>query len=492
MKNEQEELQLLLRSRFPIIVVETPEEARFLALIETVANLDDVPLFTWTTVQGLCRPLKRERVPNTRELLDAVQELVKSPQNGIYVFFDAMPFLHLPGAIRAFREIAYDHNRTKRTLIFVGSKVTLDPDLQRMSASFRPSLISAPEVRSLVKEEFENYNYQMGLTGLRGDQAAYEMLVQHLVGLSRDDARRMVRQAIEHEGAITLEDVARVLRLKHESLGQGGTLQMVTEVEHLDRVGGQARFKKWLELRRDAFQGKPGTEKLDVPKGVLLLGVQGAGKSLAARAVAGSWRLPLLRLDFGALYNKFHGETERNLREALETATQMAPCLLWLDEIEKGVATGDSDGGVSRRVLGTLLTWMAERKTRVFLIATANDIESLPPELLRKGRFDEIFFVDLPGPDNRAEIFRIHLVKRSHPVEQFDLGALAAAAERFSGAEIEQAIVAAAYAAHAETKPLETRHVLQEIAATRPLAVVRREKVAELREWAESRTVPAD
>ena len=204
MKNEQEELQLLLRSRFPIIVVETPEETRFLALIETVANLDEVPLFTWTTVQGLCRPLKRERVPNTRELLDAVQELVKSPQNGIYVFFDAMPFLHLPGAIRAFREIAYDHNRTRRTLIFVGSKVTLDPDLQRMSASFRPALIGAAEVRALVKEEFENYNYQMGTTGLRGDQTAYEMLVQHLVGLSRDDARRMVRQAIEHEGAITL------------------------------------------------------------------------------------------------------------------------------------------------------------------------------------------------------------------------------------------------------------------------------------------------
>jgi SpoVK/Ycf46/Vps4 family AAA+-type ATPase len=225
---------------------------------------------------------------------------------------------------------------------------------------------------------------------------------------------------------------------------------------------------------------------------VLLLGVQGAGKSLAARAVAGSWRLPLLRLDFGALYNKFHGETERNLREALETAAQMAPCLLWMDEIEKGVATGDSDGGVSRRVLGTLLTWMAERKDRVFMIATANDIESLPPELLRKGRFDEIFFVDLPGPANRAEIFRIHLAKRSHPVEKFDLTALAAAAERFSGAEIEQAIMAGAYAAHAEGKTLETRHVLQEIAATRPLAVVRREKVAELREWAESRTVPAD
>ena len=229
-----------------------------------------------------------------------------------------------------------------------------------------------------------------------------------------------------------------------------------------------------------------------MPKGVLLLGVQGAGKSLSARAVAGAWRVPLLRLDFGALYNKFHGETERNLRTALETSTNMSPCILWLDEIEKGVASGGEDGGVSRRVLGTLLTWMSERKQRVFLIATANDIESLPPELLRKGRFDEIFFVDLPSPESRIEIFRIHLAKRGHAIEGFDIVEMAKNAERFSGAEIEQAVIAAAYAAHSEGKPMETRHVVDELNSTRPLAIVRREQVAALREWAEERTVPAD
>jgi SpoVK/Ycf46/Vps4 family AAA+-type ATPase len=285
-----------------------------------------------------------------------------------------------------------------------------------------------------------------------------------------------------------------VLKLKHESLGKDGTLQMVTEIESLENVGGLARLKKWLELRRDAFQGKKGTEGLDVPKGVLLLGVQGAGKSLSARAVAGAWRVPLLRLDFGALYNKFHGETERNLREALETASQMSPAILWMDEIEKGVASdsGSGDGGVSRRVLGTLLTWMSERKNRVFMIATANDIESLPPELLRKGRFDEIFFVDLPTAPIRAEIFAIHLKRRKHPVESFDLHKLAAASEKFSGAEIEQAIIAAAYTAHAEGKALETSHVLGELGGTRPLAVVRAEKVHALRLWAQERTVPTD
>jgi SpoVK/Ycf46/Vps4 family AAA+-type ATPase len=491
-KNEQEELRLLLRSSFPVIVVETAEEQRFLKVVETLANLEDKTLFTWSVVQGLSGNRAGTGVSGTRELVDAVGHIERDPRGGIYVFLDASPFLDHPGVVRMIREIAYEHARNQITLVFVGTRIALHPDVQRMSASFRMPTIGPDEVRALIKEEAELYMYQREV-GIKADRAAYDMLVQHLVGLSRDDARRMIRQSIEHEGAITMEDVARVLKLKHESLGKDGTLAMVTEIESLESVGGLARLKQWLELRRDAFLRKSGTEGLDVPKGVLLLGVQGAGKSLSARAIAGSWRVPLLRLDFGALYNKFHGETERNLRTALETAAQMSPCILWLDEIEKGVATeSGSDGGVSRRVLGTLLTWMSERKDRVFMIATANDIESLPPELLRKGRFDEIFFVDLPAPAVRADIFRIHLARRRHPVERFELEALAGASERFSGAEIEQSIVAAAYAAHAEGKPLETRHVLAELGSTRPLAVVRAEKVAALRRWACDRTVPTD
>jgi len=492
-KSEKEELQLLLRSRFPIIVVETTEEKRFREVVENVTNLEETALFTWSIVKGLAGSAPGSGVVNTRELEEAVFHMVRNPRKGLYVFFDAGPWLDNGGIVRAFREIAYDHVNTGMTLVFVGSRVSLHPDLQRMSAHFRLSPIGPEEVKKIIKEEAELYMYHRE-ANLTADRAAYDMLVQHLVGLSREEARRLIRQSIEHEGAITMEDVARVLKIKHESLGQGGTLHMVTDIASLDRVGGLKRVKKWLELRKAAFQGSSGTEGLDTPKGILLLGVQGAGKSLAARAVAGSWRVPLLRLDFGALYNKFHGETERNLREALETAAQMVPCILWLDEIEKGVATGDagSDGGVSRRLLGTLLTWMSERRDRVFLIATANDIASLPPELLRKGRFDEIFFVDLPTAEVRTDIFRIHLVQRKHPVERFDLYKLAAASERFSGAEIEQAIVAAAYTAHSQKKPLETDHILEEVSGTRPLAVLRAEEVAALREWAEGRTVPSD
>jgi SpoVK/Ycf46/Vps4 family AAA+-type ATPase len=492
LKKEVEELRLLLRSSFPVIVVETAEERRFLDIAENLANLDDKTLFTWSAVRGLSGNRAGSGLTMTKDFGDCVNHIVSDPRGGIYVFLDATPYLEDPQVIRMIRELAFEHARNRITMVFVGSRVTLHPDIQRMSASFKMSAIGPEEVRAIIKEEADMYMFQRE-ANIKADRAAYEMLVQHLIGLSRDDARRMIRQAIEHEGAITMEDVARVLKLKHESLGKDGTLQMVTEIESLENVGGLARLKKWLELRRDAFQGKKGTEGLDVPKGVLLLGVQGAGKSLSARAVAGAWRVPLLRLDFGALYNKFHGETERNLREALETASQMSPAILWMDEIEKGVASDSgSDGGVSRRVLGTLLTWMSERKNRVFMIATANDIESLPPELLRKGRFDEIFFVDLPTAPIRAEIFAIHLKRRKHSVEQFDLHKLAAESDRYSGAEIEQAIVAAAYAAHAEGKPLETAHILSELGTTRPLAVVRAEKVHALRVWAKERTVPTD
>jgi SpoVK/Ycf46/Vps4 family AAA+-type ATPase len=223
--------------------------------------------------------------------------------------------------------------------------------------------------------------------------------------------------------------------------------------------------------------------------------VQGAGKSLAAKCVAGAWQLPLFRMDFGALYQKYHGETERNIREALAAADAMSPCVLWMDEIEKGIAadaSAEADGGVSRRVLGTLLTWMNERASRVFLVATANDISGLPPELLRKGRFDEIFFIDLPQAAGREEILRIHLRRNKQDPAAFDVSRLSAAGDGFSGAEIEQAIVAALYESHAEKKPLDTEAVEREIKRTRPLSVVMAEKVAALRAWARERAVPAD
>jgi len=301
-----------------------------------------------------------------------------------------------------------------------------------------------------------------------------------------------VRRLIHADGRIAQADVQAAQRAKFELLGRGGVLSFEPDLADFEQVAGLSRLKRWITQRRAIFVEGQAPKGLDPPRGVLLLGVQGCGKSLAAKACAGGFGVPLLRLDFGALYNKYHGETERNLREALKAAEAMAPCVLWCDEIEKGLATSSSDDGVSKRVLGSLLTWMNERKSPVFLVATANDVSQLPPEFLRKGRFDEIFFVDLPNAEARQAALRIHLQRRELALEHFDLEALSAATDGYSGAEIEQAIVAALYDAHADGRPLDTPRLLASIRATRPLSVLMAERVQWLRDWARERCVPAD
>lgn len=291
------------------------------------------------------------------------------------------------------------------------------------------------------------------------------------------------------DGAITQEDLPVLNQAKFSLLDMHGILSFEQDTARFAEVGGLARFKRWLADRQAAFQTVGGK---DLPKGVLLAGVQGSGKSLAARAVAGLWGLPLLRLDFAALYDKYIGETEKNLRGALAMADAMEPCVLWIDEIEKGLTEDGSDNGVSRRVLGTLLTWMAERRSRVFLVATANNVMQLPAELIRKGRLDELFFVDLPSAPVREDIFRIHLSSRELAVDRFDLPALAAASDGFSGAEIEQAVVAAVYSAAARQEEAVNTHVLEALTETAPLSVVMAERIENLRSWARERAVMAD
>jgi len=277
------------------------------------------------------------------------------------------------------------------------------------------------------------------------------------------------------------------MQAKYQLLNQDGILHFEYETEKFSAVGGFANLKKWLEQRRNAFND---SQQHDRPKGVLLLGVQGCGKSLAAKSVAGVWGLPLLRLDFAALYNKYHGESEKNLRQSLKAAETMAPCVLWIDEMEKGFSSSDSDGGTSKRLLGTFLTWLAENKKHVFLVATANDIQSLPPELIRKGRMDEIFFVDLPDEKTRENIFSIHLRKRDLEIADFNLKELAQVSQGFSGAEIEQALVSALYAMAAAT--LKTTDIIKAINNTKPLSIVMDKQISALRAWAQSRTVPAN
>jgi SpoVK/Ycf46/Vps4 family AAA+-type ATPase len=388
------------------------------------------------------------------------------------------------------QEIASRHDQTPHTLVLVGAELVVPDELRGFAARFELTLPTLQELEALVHDEAAEW----GRHNRKRVQAAAPVigaLTRNLVGLPGAEARRLIRAAIHDDGLLNEADLPAVISAKYQLLGQEGVLSFETSTTKLADVAGLDNMKRWLEARKDIFLSDSPPAGLDPPKGLLLLGVQGSGKSLAAKAVAGAWGVPLLRLDFAALYNKYYGETERNLRESLRTAELMAPCVLWIDEIEKGLAS-DGDGGPGKRILGTLLTWMSERRSKAFLVATANDIEALPPELLRKGRFDEIFFVDLPGEAARTGIFGIHLRKRGQEVARFDCAALAKQAIGFSGAEIEQAVVAALYSAHARKEELTTAHISAEITATRPLSVVMAEKVAYLRAWASTRTVSAE
>ncbi len=488
------ELESLLSARMPIVAVESHEEQKVLLMLERFSTLNERSLFVWSITRGLKRQPAGESPYNTQNIADALKHIEGSPQNAIYLFLDAHSFFGDPIVVRTIKDIAQKSEYSHRMLVFLSAKLEVPEDIVRITARFKPSLPNAAEIQKIINSEAARYRESTG-DKVSGSREALNMLIQHLGGLTEEDARRLARMAIRDDGAVTLSDIGKVLKAKHEFLQASEILTLEPGIPDVEELGGLANLKRWLKVRREVFLNPVPDSPLPPPKGMLLLGVQGAGKSLAAKCVAGSWHLPLFRLDFGTLYQKYHGETERNMREALSIAGAMSPCVLWMDEIEKGIAGdsgGDSDGGVSRRVLGTLLTWMAERTSRVFLVATANDISALPPELLRKGRFDEIFFVDLPGPAAREQILRIHLAKKKSDPAKFDLAKLAAASEGFSGAEIEQAVISSLYEAMAEKVPLGTGHLAAEFGRTRPLSVIMAEKVASLRAWARERAVPAD
>lgn len=495
--NHAKDLSLTIQSRIPLVVIESHEEDRVLEMIRRLSEELRKPLYHWTVTNGLkCLDRSyvmqppREQTAKPEEVLDAVR---KNRSPGIFVLCDFHPYFeNAPALVRLLKEIAIGYDRLGHTVILLSSRLELPEDLKHFSARFDMPMPDEAELEQIVREEANRWTLCHQGVKVVAHKSTLEKLVRSLRGLTLTDARRLARNAIYNDGAITESDLPEVNHAKFELLGMEGVLSFEYETSTFGDVGGLKNLKRWLRQRKMAFHKDPQALGLDAPKGIMLLGVQGGGKSLAAKAAAGVWGVPLLRLDFAALYNKYIGETEKNLRNSLKTAELMAPCVLWVDEIEKGVSTGDNDGGTSRRVLGTLLTWMSERKKSVFIVATSNDISSLPPELVRKGRLDEIFFVDLPDLESRREIFKIHLAKRKRKPKDFDIPRLSKETEGYSGAEIEQTVVAGLYQAVAKGVPLSTEHLLVEIANTRPLSVVMWERISGLRQWAAQRTVPAN
>jgi hypothetical protein len=493
--NDRRDLELVLDSGTPLIVIETTDEARVLTLLRDIALARSAaayrPLFRWSITDGLQRlDLDFEAQRHNADPEDALRHIRAAGKPGVFALLDFHPFLKEPVHVRLLKDIALAANDAKITLLLIGHRLEVPHELAGFTARFSLRLPGAADRRAIVERCAAEYLRDSG-RAVKVDAAALELLVQNLSGLTTADTERLARNAIRDDGAVTASDLPAVMKAKYELLNRGGVLSFEYETAQLAELAGFKGLKHWLAQRAWAFRPDRPAE-LEPPKGILLLGVQGCGKSLAAKATAGAFGLPLLRLDFGALYNKYHGETERNLRESLQTAEVLSPCVLWLDEIEKGLATGHDDSGTARRVLGSLLTWMAERRALVFLVATANEVSELAPELIRKGRFDEIFFVDLPPTASRAEIFAIHLRKRGLAPERMNLAELVALTDGFSGAEIEQGIVSALYAAHALGEEPDQAHIAAELRKTRPLSVIMAERVAALRTWARGRTVPAE
>jgi ATP-dependent 26S proteasome regulatory subunit len=492
--NKYDELRLVVNSRHPIITVETTEEERVERLLMNVAIELDVPLYTWSVTTGIAR-MKGAPVYNTDTPEQALANIDVIHGDAIFILKDFARYCENDKVCRRLRELAEKFRTERRSIVIVSAAIRLPPDLLGDAVPFQLGLPTAeellPGVRTVLAEANGAHHIPIGL-----DAAGVSQLARNLIGLPEEEALRTLRKCILARRRIDASLLEAVLDVKRDALRGEGLLESVRRDTSFSDVAGLQRLRDWIAKRKSALTPEGQRFGLEPPKGILITGVQGCGKSLAARSVAGEWGFELARLDAGALYDKFVGESEKRLRKGLDLAQKMAPVVLWIDEIEKAFASagtsGDADAGLSQRLLAMLLTWMQDRESVVFLAATSNNIAALPPEMLRKGRFDEIFFVDLPSAEVRGALYALHLKKRGRDAAAFDLAGLAAATEGFSGAEIEQSIVSGLYTAFAQKQQLSTEILLAEIRGTQPLSVTRTEDVQAIRDWARARAVPAD
>jgi hypothetical protein len=495
-KDTTDELELLIRSKYTLILLDTSEPERADQALALIASRLSLHFFSWSRSRGLRRGIQPSD-PFIQQTEDPARALatVSGEGGGVFHFRGLGAYLEDPVVSSHVLDVVAHFAARRGALVVSGHGIHLPDALRPHAVSVRLPMPGFNEHRQQLERLIREHSLRMPLR-VELTQEDRVRLVNNLVGLSLTEGEKVVTRLIMEDAALSAADVPRVAVAKRQVVEQDGLLEYHPAEEALNEVAGLHGLKRWLARRRAVVHDPQRAEAfgLGFPRGMLLLGVPGCGKSLCAKAVASEWGLPLLKLDPANLYDKYIGDSEKNFKRAMQTAERMAPIVLWIDELEKAFASsgGDEDGGVSRRVFGTFLSWLQERKGDVFVTATSNDIARLPPEFIRKGRFDEVFFVDLPHPEARAEIFRIHLRKRKQDPAAFDVQALAAATDGFSGAEIEQVVVAALYAAFAAGTALDTGTLLLEAQATKPLSGTMRERIAELRAWAATRTVAAE
>lgn len=549
-----ERLKVLINSSTPIVVMETSEEMRAVNLVRAACSELNMATFEWTIADGLVRSgsnaaptggstglqaridqatgwntaarsqartvltlsageadrLTRAMLAstsgdaaaatgasmyNTREPVQVLANMEAMTVEGVFILKDFHRHMDDPVVVRRLRDVGQKFSTNRRTVIITAPELSVPPELTTLVEYFDLPLPDRERLHEIVKETFTRLSKTYTLK-LELDAAGVDAMAANLRGLTEEEAERAISQALVTRYALCPETITDVLEAKKQLLRHSGMLEFIEASDSMAAVGGLENLKHWLQLRRGAWDDSAREFGLEPPRGVIILGVQGCGKSLCARAVAGEWKLPLVKFDTSAVYDKYIGETEKRIRKVFQVAEGLAPCVLWIDELEKvfagsGPDSASADAGVSSRLLASFLSWMQDRKSPVFVAATCNNVTVLPPELIRKGRFDELFFVDLPGQAERKQILSIQISKRKRNAAEFDLEKVAAAAKGYSGAEIDAALQGALYSAYSEKKPLITQLLVDALGQTIPLSTTRGEEIAALREWARTRAVPA-
>lgn len=560
MSDGLDRLKVLINSSTPIVVMETSEETRAVNAVRAVCTELNMATFEWSIADGLLRsgsntpvetpknPLQAHPDPtttawnhnsrglaqprtalspnnseadrltravmssmgadaavaatagsgsiyNTREPVQALANMESMTVEAVFILKDFHRHIDDPVVVRRLRDVGQRFSANRRTVVITAPEITVPAELSTLVEYFDLPLPDRDRLHEIIHETFtrlaKNYSLKLQL-----DAAGVDAMSANLRGLTEEEAERATSQALVTRYALCPETVIDVLEAKKQLLRHSGMLEFIDASDNMAAVGGLENLKHWLQQRRGAWEDSAREFGLEPPRGMIILGVQGCGKSLCARAVAGEWKLPLVKFDTSAVYDKYIGETEKRIRKVFQVAEGLAPCVLWIDELEKvfagsGPDSASADAGVSSRLLASFLSWMQDRKSPVFVAATCNNVTVLPPELIRKGRFDELFFVDLPNLAERRQIFSIQLAKRKRNPAEFDLEKIAAAASGYSGAEIDAAVQGALYAAYSEKKQLTTQSLIDALGQTVPLSTTRAEEIAALREWARTRAVPA-
>jgi len=480
------QLETLIRARYPLVYVVSWEERRVEDALRTISRERGKKLHIWTVTQGFGTSTG-QRDNTTRDPLAALDHVINSPDQAIYLLKDFHSFISDFNVTRRLRDLTLALKNSFKNLIILSPVLKLPPELEKEITVVDYGLPSYEDLGRLLDDIIRSVKDTPGVdTDLEPQER--EHVLKAAQGLTAMETENVFAKSLVEKRTF---DVDVILSEKEQIIRKSGILEYYPQNEAFKDIGGLDVLKEWMEKRTQSFTDKARDFGLPEPRGVLLLGVQGCGKSLSAKAIGALWRLPLLRLDIGKIFAGIVGASEENMRKAIRVAESVAPCVLWLDELEKGLSgtqsSGSTDGGTTARVFSTFLTWLQEKTVPVFVVATANQVEALPPELLRKGRFDEIFFIDLPSKDERKDIFAIHIRKRKRDPLKFDVEALAEATPGYSGAEIEQAVIESLFNAFDMGGDLTTDHILKAVRSSVPLSMTMREKIAYLRGWAETR-----